>query len=472
MLSVQVLDKYLIEVKLEHNKSQRHHYFKCHFFIPNSLDINEYTYPKSLFHRHLHNEICLYSNAKELADNSLIEKINQHHTRKHATARHYRRSLSYLVNKIIKALEFDVQHAIEKEKIDRYEQNASNTPLSSSADTKDLPIISTLDHLDTLIGAIRDKKPKQAQYLKHFKYIDEYLNWSVQQIILLWINECKSLSKQKRGILRHWLDNSVQYSKENNYKLNSNSEITQKYTRRFYLLKDYFNRYRFLNIARNQNGKVTEQLVFSFAAFLSMALATVIAFATQQAFGNFTTPFFFALTISYILKDRFKELSRNYIFKRIMSGRYQFSYKVTDPIDNKLIVKFEDQYQFVSLKECSKSLRNEIHRLRKINRNRHEDILFYEKKHELKASNVDDLYDGIKDRIVFNIRKMLRNIPKEIQDVYLFGDDGYEKVTVDKSRVIYVILTNDDINFQTLELSVNYNGIISYRVISEPKTQI
>ena len=155
-----------------------------------------------------------------------------------------------------------------------------------------------------------------------------------------------------------------------------------------------------------------------------------------------------------------------------MSERYQFSYKVTDPIDNKLIVKFEDQYQFVSLKECSKNLKNEIHRLRKINRNRHEDILLYEKKHELKTSNVDDLYDGIKDRIVFNIRKMLRNIPKEKQDVYLFGDNGYEKVTIDKSRVIYVILTNDDINFKTLELSVNYNGIISYRVISETKTQI
>lgn len=52
-----------------------------------------------------------------------------------------------------------------------------------------------------------------------------------------------------------------------------------------------------------------------------MAFATAVAFFTQQAFGNFSTPFFFSLVISYILKDRIKELGRQYLMQ-VFSSRY------------------------------------------------------------------------------------------------------------------------------------------------------
>ena len=61
MIKSRVLDKHLVEVKIENKKIFEEQNLKCYFFIPKSLDINEYTYPKEIFHRHLHNEIYLHS---------------------------------------------------------------------------------------------------------------------------------------------------------------------------------------------------------------------------------------------------------------------------------------------------------------------------------------------------------------------------------------------------------------------------
>ena len=52
-----------------------------------------------------------------------------------------------------------------------------------------------------------------------------------------------------------------------------------------------------------------------------MILATVVLFFFKQKYGNFTTPFFFALVISYMLKDRIKEIVR-YLFANNRKIRY------------------------------------------------------------------------------------------------------------------------------------------------------
>jgi len=74
----------------------------------------------------------------------------------------------------------------------------------------------------------------------------------------------------------------------------------------------------------------TEQMVFGFAAAVSMAIATAIAFYTQKTFGNFSTAFFYALVLSYILKDRFKEISRTFILGYLSRRFFSFRYVIRD----------------------------------------------------------------------------------------------------------------------------------------------
>ena len=65
-----------------------------------------------------------------------------------------------------------------------------------------------------------------------------------------------------------------------------------------------------------------EQIYLSIAAGLSMIFATIISFYFQQRYGNFTWPFFLVLVISYMGKDRIKELARYYFAHRKGSKYY------------------------------------------------------------------------------------------------------------------------------------------------------
>ncbi len=81
-------------------------------------------------------------------------------------------------------------------------------------------------------------------------------------------------------------------------------------------LKRYIESNLFLNTDTRKEGVFYEQVFFSLAAGLAMVFATAIAFASQYAFGNLTLPFFIVLVISYMFKDRIKELTRLYFDKK------------------------------------------------------------------------------------------------------------------------------------------------------------
>ena len=78
------------------------------------------------------------------------------------------------------------------------------------------------------------------------------------------------------------------------------------------LLRRYCESVLYFNTKSRQLERVTEQVVFSLAAALAMALAMLIAFWSQQKYGNSSTSFLAAVVLGYIGKDRLKELGRNY----------------------------------------------------------------------------------------------------------------------------------------------------------------
>ena len=64
-----------------------------------------------------------------------------------------------------------------------------------------------------------------------------------------------------------------------------------------------------------------------------MIFATVVAFIFQRRFGSVSIPLFVALVVSYMLKDRIKELMR-----------YYFAYKLKFKyFDHKAVVRIKDE---------------------------------------------------------------------------------------------------------------------------------
>ena len=107
-------------------------------------------------------------------------------------------------------------------------------------------------------------------------------------------------------------------------------------------LKKYASSVLFLDIAIEPEGTYLVQLLYALAAGLSMVFATGLAFYFQARFGNFTVPFFAALVIGYMFKDRIKELGR-LLFARQLDARLH---------DRRIKIRTQDgQYNLGVLKE-------------------------------------------------------------------------------------------------------------------------
>ena len=90
-------------------------------------------------------------------------------------------------------------------------------------------------------------------------------------------------------------------------------------------LKKFVGSVLFLGIKTAREGIVIEQMLFGLSAAIAMAFATGVAFYYRKSFQDLTMTFFMILVVSYIFKDRMKELLRNYISVNLQ--KYFFDHK-------------------------------------------------------------------------------------------------------------------------------------------------
>lgn len=84
----------------------------------------------------------------------------------------------------------------------------------------------------------------------------------------------------------------------------------------------------YLDSRKRNNTFVARQAAFMVAAGLSMVFATLVSFSFQQTYGNFTRPLFVALVVSYMMKDRIKDLLRYWFANRLGSRFYDYRTKL------------------------------------------------------------------------------------------------------------------------------------------------
>ena len=168
-----------------------------------------------------------------------------------------------------------------------------------------------------------------------------------------------------------------------------------------------------------REGWGLEQLVFALAAGLSMIFATLVAFYTQARFGNLTFPFFIALVIAYMLKDRIKELGRYLFATQLQSRLYDRRIDIRTQDGKYKLGVLREKVAFVSessvpkpvLKARSKDLFADLE-----NDWRGETIICYTKDIVLQRKAFDKVYaetaeiSGLNDIIRFDIRLFLRKM--------------------------------------------------------------
>ncbi len=475
---IKVHDKFQFEIKLDYKlnttKEVTFYNIDSYIFLPNSLDINKDSYKKEDFY----NDLKIYIRFKTPTvllndiigdDNSPFVKLEKSvnnivATHDPDTATNYEYHIKMFCS-ILKSSIRDHVEFIEQNKIDDCNEHLVTQYINNIKD-----IVEKYRNLLRVINVPNVDQKKVVIYL----FGDEYISHLVETYTFHLINvlrqkEVKSLIKYEPELLKIIRTEFV-YRKEKKYPSVPGSELDNEETLyRRSVFKKYMESILFLNTRTEREGAVVEQVIFSVAAGLSMMFATGIAFWSSTRFGNISTIVFVALVVSYMFKDRIKELLRSYFMGKVKRFLYDHKTSIYSDPTNK-IGFCRESFDFVKehkVPDVIMKIRDRDHITGIDNGWFGEKIILYRKQIEIFSENFKNLHhsytiDGINDIMRFNVTRFLVKMDDPKKSLYVPDGDGYRENFGERVYHINMIIrysTNQDAFCERYRIVLNRDGI-------------
>lgn len=432
-------------------------YMNTWIFIPEVLDVNRHTYSKDTFYNDTISYLRLITPRYELRE--LADPHSLPFTR-------LQQACEYPVNDN-KEFETEVKMYASIVKSSMRDAYIKITKETNEATQHSLAcdLVEHAKEVTNMYRALRTTLLKSdigKQMAVFFDFGDEFISNIVEQHLGRIIKLLNPRSNDNGGpllpMLSQMLDSEHKYRKSRQYidvEPNSSDDNLQ-FVYHASQLKKYIESNLYLPTHKRRNTAFLEQVAFSVAAGISMVFATVVSFAFQQTYGNFTLPFFIALVISYMFKDRIKDLIRNYFAHGLGSKFYD--YLITIRVGGRKIGKVKEGFDFVSPQDVSRHVYEK--RARKnplvVNRGVDEQVIQYRKYVHLRRKAVDRLsaypINGINNIVRYNLAEFMRKMDNPKVPLYVNqGDAALNFTNGDKAYYLNFII------------QCKYEGISEYK---------
>ncbi len=454
-------DQLSFEIKLEFpfvpkkkkRKRKDNYYVNIYLFLPYALDVNKHSFTKEDFYNSLKTYIRFTTPTYSLQNilkskNSPLEKLKK------------------VINDYITSPDDDKKDDFEIQ-VKRFcsifgtaMRRAGNKILK----TKDTEVRGRLVHEFTeQVNQVREKfqilgsnltPPEENGYLLNtFHFADEYQSLLVERNLLFLLD---GIEKKKTKCNKEHLDklnNLVlwenTYREEQGYPsvayANRNNEHVLHRASR---LKKFIESNLFLNTDTKKDGVVFEQIMFALAAGLAMVFATGVAFASQLIYGNLTLPFFIALVISYMFKDRIKELVRIYLNKKHHKFAQDFRTNIYDQQSRK-IGFLKESFNFIKhrhLPEAILHARNSMRATGISKESMGEKIILYRNQIKIfnkKVKSLDD-FSGTTEILRLNISDFTKNMDDPEKEIFVRTKKGFKRGYAKRYYHLNLILNYSD----------------------------
>lgn len=238
-----------------------------------------------------------------------------------------------------------------------------------------------------------------------------------------------------------------------------NSRLISRYD----YLKGYFYNVLSLRAKRKPGDKTVKNILYAAAAGISMVVATVIAFWAQKRYGNFTLPFFTALVLGYMFKDRIKDGFRSLLEKLAKPVMYDFITQIYESTGTHPMGKTWERAGFITEKQLPDYLENP---------NLKSSILHFNKKVHINHKKINTLLDpeihGITDIMRLNVNRFTSGLEEPMALMYSVRNDSLEKTLAEKIYDIDLFLRVDaGGQTETLRgvLTMSARGIKNFRIL-------
>lgn len=477
---VDIHDNFSIEFKTgfrTDNKTEDINQFKINtwIFIPNSLDINRGTYSKDQFYKDVKKNIRLITPIYSLEE---ILKAG--------------RGPFPRLQKAIDALLISPDNAVVSENY--LYQVKMMLCIVKSALRRELWVIKSISDEKEIIRLVRlfienikeitlqyREKGKDLnapgitkQQKEYFSFGDDFLGNILEQysfLLLRALKETAALATVK-PLLSRLIETEINYRKSKGFLLldEDNREHNSLVISQRTILKKFVESDLYLQTVKKKDGLFAEQLYYSVAAGIAMIFATVISFFATQRYGNFTTDLFIILVVSYMMKDRIKEIAR-YYFSSVLSKRY-FDTKTKLSIRNREIGWVKESFDFVEenkIPEEIMNLRNRTPLVEAENETYNEKVILYRKWVALSREEIEKYKEyhlsGINDITRFNMTHFIQKMDNPNIPLYIFDkEEGYTTIKGTKIYLLYYILqcqTDTDTYYKKYRILFNRKGITS-----------
>ncbi len=474
---VKIHDKFSVEIKLGFNARRKQEVsdfsVNTWIFIPNSLDINRTTYQKTDFYRDLKSNIRLITPVYLLRDlanpgkepftilQKAMSELASEPTRTRVAEYEYH--IRMFVSIVKSSLREEIHHIHSNgivEDVD-YLIDALVSNMHS--------IASNYRNLRRIINVPTIGK----ELMNYYFFGDEFLSNILEQHAFKLIDGLKKtgiLNEERKAMLMNFINDEVAYKREKGFLVveKNSSDKNRELVFRLSLLKKYAENELFLNTNQRRDGVWIEQVYLSIAAGLSMVFATAVAFSFQQKYGNFTMPFFVALVVSYMLKDRIKELTRYYFAHKL--GRRFFDHRTDITLSDHKIGWSKESMVFVPENKVPAEVikvRNRSAILEADNRNNREKIILYRKLVRLNRKSLNECSpyptSGMNDIVRFNVSNFIQKMDNQVVPLYAPGEnEDFEIVKGEKMYYINLVLqlkNEEQLDYKRYRIVLNRKGI-------------
>ncbi|MDH6355669.1 hypothetical protein M2132_002014 [Dysgonomonas sp. PH5-45] len=477
---VKIHDRYSIELKSHFITNKGHaniNEFKINtwVFVPNSLDINRSTYSKSQFYHDVKSNLRLITPIYSLSDilqegrgplprlQKAMERLLPDPDDDKKTE-NYRYQIRMLMCILKSALRRDTRI------------------ICNDTSNKDIP--AAIDRFVADIRAItkqfRDKRKMLAspgisdEHYEYFDFADEFLGNIIEQYSFQIIHSLKnsrpSVFEEVKAALNTLQADEVEYKRKHGYMLlkEGDEDHNRLVILRRNILKKFIETDLYLKTEKKKDGYYIEQFYYSIAAGIAMIFATVISFFATQRFGNFTTDLFIILVISYMMKDRIKDLMR-YLYTSELSKRY-FDTKLKLSIRNQEIGWVKEAFDFREEQKISDeilALRHTNQLIDTENDVYDEKIILYRKWVKLSEENFEKYKEyrlsGVNDITRINLFHFLQKMDDPYIPLYVPDkEEGFVKFQAAKVYPLFFVIqceSNTNSYYKAYRILLNREGI-------------
>ena len=472
---LQIHDKFSIVIDVTYDKlfdKKRSKYDTItYLFIPDSLNINSKTYPPTKFYNDVRLFIKYDSPNYTLDDFNSPERSLLKNLEKN-TARYLRKrsekELKIFTDQVkmfgstySSILRDTTETLIRKRKL-------------KPEEIKDFleKVRTVLKDFRLLVGRIRNDASISEKAVNVVLYADEHAsNVTELELMKIYNHLLKNKFPEKTLDQVVTLINSEQkYKKQESYISPKDKNInTEALLFKRNQLKKYIESVFFLHQDIRKDGAVIEQTLLALAAGLAMVFSTGVAFYYQRVYGNFTTPFFIALVLSYMLKDRIKGLTSMLFVKRTSTMFYDYKIRVNNSLNKKVGI-IKENFVFVPLKKLGKKvkkIRSKDLILKVDIADLSEQVIQYKKKIIIHPKRFgDDLPDenitGLTDITRLNFHRFIQYMDDPKKDYILVKKrEIYTKAAnkVYHINIIQKFYTEEGVEFRRYRVVMNRNGI-------------